>query len=177
MFENWPVSRACSASELSLRRYIWANVDEGLARSAVRAPRDGRPPGDEAQVGRGLLGRWFDRAAQRARRVWGVIMVLAFQFFSVGVRVVPEHLTAGRRPPATVAGYRRAVAHQIAPWAPAPFLAPGADGSTSPTPATPSAATSPLPRSGRPRRPVRCSMSRWPTRSHARASTPTRQVR
>ncbi|MGH9277015.1 MAG: IS21 family transposase [Acidimicrobiales bacterium] len=65
------------ASESSLRRFIWANFDEEVARDAVRVLRDTPPPGDEAQVDYGLLGRWFDPAAQRMRRVWGFVMVLA----------------------------------------------------------------------------------------------------
>jgi transposase len=63
-------------SESSLRRFIWANFDEEVARAAVRVLRDTPPAGEEAQVDYGLLGRWFDPAAQRMRRVWGFIMVL-----------------------------------------------------------------------------------------------------
>jgi len=65
------------ASESSLRRYIWANFDLERAREAVRVLRDTPPPGEEAQVDYGLLGRWLDPATQRMRRVWGFIMVLA----------------------------------------------------------------------------------------------------
>jgi transposase len=65
------------ASESSLRRFIWANFDEEVARAAVRVLRDAPPPGDEAQVDYGLLGRWFDPVAERMRRVWGFIIVLA----------------------------------------------------------------------------------------------------
>ena len=110
-----------SASESSLRRFIWANFDEEVARAAVRVLRDTPPAGDEAQVDFGLLGRWFDPAAQRMRRVWGFVMVLscsrllflrpvlrmdqsawveahvaAFAFFAGGVRrVVPDNLKQG----------------------------------------------------------------------------------
>jgi transposase len=66
------------ASESSLRRYIWANFEQEVAYSAVRVLRDTPPPGDEAQVDYGLLGRWFDPVTERWRRVWGFIMVLAF---------------------------------------------------------------------------------------------------
>lgn len=65
-----------SASESSLRRFIWANFDEEVARAAVRVLRDASPPGDEAQVDYGLLGRWFDPVSERMRRVWGFIIVL-----------------------------------------------------------------------------------------------------
>ncbi len=109
------------ASESSLRRYIWANFDEEIARSAVRVLRDTPPPGDEAQVDYGLLGRFFDPVTERMRRVWGFIMVLsfsrlmflrpvlkmdeaswveahvlAFEFFDGAVaRVVPDNLKTG----------------------------------------------------------------------------------
>jgi transposase len=66
------------ASESSVRRYIWANFEEETARAAVRVLRDTPPPGEEAQVDYGLLGRWFDPVAGRWRRVQGFIMVLAF---------------------------------------------------------------------------------------------------
>jgi transposase len=64
------------ASESSLRRFIWANFDEEVARDAVRVLRDTPPAGDEAQVDYGLLGRWFDPATERMRRVWGFVIVL-----------------------------------------------------------------------------------------------------
>ncbi len=110
-----------SASESSLRRYIAANFEEEVARAAVRVLRDTPPPGEEAQVDYGLLGRWFDPVAKRWRRVWGFIMVLsfsrlmflrpvqkmdeqswvechvlAFSFFEGAVaRVVPDNLKTG----------------------------------------------------------------------------------
>jgi transposase len=109
------------ASESSLRRFIWANFDEDVARAAVRVLRDTPPPGDEAQVDYGLLGRWFDPVAERMRRVWGFMLVLtysrlmflrpvltmdeaswveahvlAFEFFGGAVRrVVPDNLKTG----------------------------------------------------------------------------------
>ena len=66
------------ASESSVRRWINANLAEEATRSAVRVLRDTPPAGEEAQVDYGLLGRWFDPATERWRRVWGFIMVLAF---------------------------------------------------------------------------------------------------
>jgi hypothetical protein len=83
--------------------------------------RDTPPPGDEAQVDYGLLGRWQDPVSGRVRRVWGFVMVLAFsrliflrpvlrmdeaswveshvlafEFFGGGVaRVVPDNLKTG----------------------------------------------------------------------------------
>ena len=63
-------------SESSLRRFIWANFDEAVARAAVRVLRDIPPVGEEAQVDYGSLGRWLDPVAGRMRRVWGFVMVL-----------------------------------------------------------------------------------------------------
>ena len=110
-----------SASESSLRRFIWANVDEDTARDAVRVLRDTPPAGEEAQVDYGLLGRWFDPVSQRMRRVQGFIIVLvysrlmflrpvlvmdqaswveahvlALEFFAgVPARIVPDNLKTG----------------------------------------------------------------------------------
>ncbi len=109
------------ASESSLRRYISSNFEEEVAQAAVRVLRDTPPPGQEVQVDYGLLGRWFDPAAGRVRRVQGFIMVLAFsrllflrpvlsmderswveshvaafEFFGGGVaRIVPDNLKTG----------------------------------------------------------------------------------
>ncbi len=110
-----------AASESSLRRFIWANVDEDTARAAVRVLRDTPPAGEEAQVDYGLLGRWFDPVSQRVRRVQGFIIVLvysrlmflrpvlvvdqaswveahvlALEFFGgVPARIVPDNLKTG----------------------------------------------------------------------------------
>ncbi|HYA69584.1 MAG TPA: IS21 family transposase, partial [Acidimicrobiales bacterium] len=110
-----------SGSESSLRRYIKANFTEEIVRDQVVVLRDTPPPGDEAQVDYGLLGRWFDPATERVRRVWGFLMVLcfsrmlflrpvltmderawvechvlAFEFFGGAVRrVVPDNLKTG----------------------------------------------------------------------------------
>jgi transposase len=70
--------RGLSASESSLRRWINANLAEEATKDDVRVLRETPPPGEEAQVDYGLLGRWFDPIAQRQRRVWGFIIVLAF---------------------------------------------------------------------------------------------------
>jgi transposase len=67
-----------TASESSLRRWITANLAEEASRNAVVVLRDTPPPGAEAQVDYGLLGRWFDPTTERWRRVWGFIIVLAF---------------------------------------------------------------------------------------------------
>ncbi len=67
-----------SVSESSLRRFIWANFADEAARASVVVLRDTPPPGDEAQVDYGLLGRWADPVSGRMRRVWGFIIVLTF---------------------------------------------------------------------------------------------------
>jgi hypothetical protein len=110
-----------SSSESSLRRYIKANFAEEMARNKVVVLRDTPPPGEEAQVDYGLLGRWQDPVTGRVRRVWGFLMVLcfsrmlflrpvltmdertwvechvlAFEFFGGAVRrVVPDNLKTG----------------------------------------------------------------------------------
>jgi transposase len=110
-----------AASESSLRRYVWANFDTDRARAAVRVLRDTPPPGEEAQVDYGLLGRWLDPTSGRVRRVWGFLMVLtcsrllflrpvlrmdevswveahvlALEFFGgVPRRIVPDNLKTG----------------------------------------------------------------------------------
>jgi transposase len=113
--------RGLSASESSLRRFIEANLEAESARSKVTVLRDTPPPGEEAQVDYGLLGRWLDPVTKKMRRVWGFIMVLAcsrlmfvrpvlkmderswveshvlaFEFFGgVVLRVVPDNLKTG----------------------------------------------------------------------------------
>jgi transposase len=110
-----------TASESSLRRWITANLAEEASRNAVVVLRDTPPPGAEAQVDYGLLGRWFDPTTERWRRVWGFIIVLAFsrlmfvrpvlkmdqrswveahvlafEFFGgVPLRIVPDNLKTG----------------------------------------------------------------------------------
>ncbi len=110
-----------AVSESSLRRYVQANFNGVANPEAVRVLRDTPPPGEEAQVDYGLLGRWVDPVTGRARRVWGFLMVLvysrmlflrpvlrmdqaswveshvlAFEFFHGSVaRVVPDNLKTG----------------------------------------------------------------------------------
>jgi len=108
------------ASESSLRRYLEANMAEEVKRAQVTVLRETPPPGEEAQVDYGLLGRWVDPATGKVRRVWGFIMVLAFsrlmfvrpvlkmdsrnwvechvaafEFLGVARRIVPDNLKTG----------------------------------------------------------------------------------
>ncbi|HUC06374.1 MAG TPA: IS21 family transposase, partial [Acidimicrobiales bacterium] len=62
----------------SFRRWLWREMPEEAQRAAATAWRPEVDPGDEAQLDYGYLGRWFDPAAQRWRRVWAFVMVLAF---------------------------------------------------------------------------------------------------
>jgi transposase len=113
--------RGLGVSESSLRRFIESKLGEEAARSKVTVLRETPPPGEEAQVDYGLLGRWLDPATAKMRRVWGFIMVLAcsrlmfvrpvlkmderswveshvaaFSFFGgVPRRVVPDNLKTG----------------------------------------------------------------------------------
>ena len=66
-----------SVSESSLRRYVEGNLAAEATRASVTVLREDPPPGQEAQVDYGLLGRWYDPAATRWRRVWAFVMVLA----------------------------------------------------------------------------------------------------
>ncbi|HEV8626777.1 MAG TPA: IS21 family transposase [Acidimicrobiia bacterium] len=66
-----------TASITSFRRYLWLVFPDEVARAHVTVLRDDPPPGEEAQVDYGFLGRWFDPVAQRLRRVWAFVLVLA----------------------------------------------------------------------------------------------------
>jgi len=59
----------------SLRRYVWQAFPD-RKQLAVTVPRPPVPPG-EAQIDYGYLGRWLDPVADRVRRVWAFVMVLA----------------------------------------------------------------------------------------------------
>lgn len=61
----------------SFRRYLYAHLPEEVARAHVTVRRDDPPPGEEAQVDYGFLGRWLDPATGRFRRVWAFVMVLS----------------------------------------------------------------------------------------------------
>jgi len=56
---------------------VEGNLAAEATRASVTVLREDPPPGQEAQVDYGLLGRWFDPAASRWRRVWAFVMVLA----------------------------------------------------------------------------------------------------
>jgi transposase len=61
----------------SFRRYVWREFPEDRARALATPPRPEVPPGEEGQIDYEFLGTWFDPAAERLRRVWAFVMVLA----------------------------------------------------------------------------------------------------
>jgi hypothetical protein len=60
----------------SLRRYVWQAFPE-RHRAAATPLRPVVPAGEEAQIDYGYLGRWLDPLANRIRRVWAFVVVLA----------------------------------------------------------------------------------------------------
>jgi transposase len=61
----------------SFRRYVASEFAEESTRDRVTVLRPDVPAGEEAQIDYGLLGSWLDPVAQRVRRVWAFVMVLA----------------------------------------------------------------------------------------------------
>ncbi|HET6920719.1 MAG TPA: IS21 family transposase [Jiangellaceae bacterium] len=66
-----------TVSVASFRRYVREEIGSTVDESAVTVLRPDVPPGDEAQVDYGFLGSWLDPWADRVRRVWAFVMVLA----------------------------------------------------------------------------------------------------
>ncbi len=105
----------------SFRRYVRLEFPDVVSPDAVTVWRPPITPGSEAQIDYGYLGSWFDPVAERARRVWAFVMVLAcsrhmfvrpvlsmdqrswvashvaaFEFFAgVPARLVPDNLKTG----------------------------------------------------------------------------------
>lgn len=61
----------------SFRTYVDAEFPDSTDRDRVTVLRPEVPAGEEAQIDYGFLGTWLDPVAQRARRVWAFVMVLA----------------------------------------------------------------------------------------------------
>ncbi|HLN43244.1 MAG TPA: IS21 family transposase [Acidimicrobiales bacterium] len=61
----------------SFRRYVWREFPEDNLRNIATPPRPDVEPGSEAQIDYGYLGTWLDPMAERLRRVWAFVMVLA----------------------------------------------------------------------------------------------------
>ena len=66
-----------TASVASFRRYVRLEFPGEVAASKVTVLRPDVAPGEEAQIDYGFLGSWLDPIAQRVRRVWAFVMVLA----------------------------------------------------------------------------------------------------
>jgi transposase len=67
-----------AVSLTSFRRYLRAEFAEQVAASQVTVLRDDPPPGEEAQVDYGHLGRMPDPATGSPHRVWAFLMTLSF---------------------------------------------------------------------------------------------------
>jgi transposase len=105
----------------SFRRYVGLEFGDRPSPAEVTVWRPPVEPGSEAQIDYGYLGSWFDPIAERARRVWAFVMVLAacrhmfvrpvlsmdqrvwvachvaaFEFFGgVPARLVPDNVKTG----------------------------------------------------------------------------------
>ncbi|MBA3800413.1 MAG: hypothetical protein H0X18_15230 [Geodermatophilaceae bacterium] len=62
----------------SFRRYLWLEFPEAATADKVTVLRPEVEPGSEAQIDYGYLGQWRDPVADRVRRVWAFVIVLAF---------------------------------------------------------------------------------------------------
>lgn len=65
-----------AVSVTSLRRYVWQAFPDRHTPQPT-PPRPPVPAGAEAQIDYGYLGRWLDPLANRVRRVWAFVIVLA----------------------------------------------------------------------------------------------------
>jgi len=61
----------------SFRRYVWSEFPDSSGEDKVTVLRPEVEPGEEAQIDYGFLGSWLDPVAERVRRVWAFVMVLA----------------------------------------------------------------------------------------------------
>lgn len=62
----------------SFRRYLWLEFPAEVTADKVTVLRPDVEPGSEAQIDYGYLGQWRDPLADRMRRVWAFVVVLAF---------------------------------------------------------------------------------------------------
>jgi len=121
MWQRLRDEHGLTVSETSVRRYIWLEFPDRARAEQVTVWRPPVEPGDEAEIDYGYLGAWFDPVAERVRRVWAFIMVLAcsrhmfvrpvlsmnqqawveahvaaFEFFAAcPARLVPDNLKTG----------------------------------------------------------------------------------
>ena len=87
-----------TVSVASLRRYVRSEFAEEVAEEQATVLRDDPPPGAEAQLDYGHLGRWLDPESGALRRVWAFIMTLSYSrhlfCFPVLRMTQPEFLAA-----------------------------------------------------------------------------------
>ena len=105
-----------AASITSFRRYVWAEFPDRAAARAVTVLRPPVAPGEEAQIDYGFLGSWLDPVAERVRRVWAFVMVLAccrHMFVRPVLRLDAGGL--GRRPRRRVRVLRRGCPARLVP--------------------------------------------------------------
>jgi len=85
-------------SVASLRRYVRSEFADEVAEEQATVLRDDPPPGQEAQLDYGHLGRWLDPESGALRRVWAFVMVLSYSrhlfCFPVLRMTQPEFLAA-----------------------------------------------------------------------------------
>jgi transposase len=62
----------------SFRRYLWLEFPDEATADKVTVLRPDVEAGSEAQIDYGYLGQWRDPVADRVRRVWAFVVVLAF---------------------------------------------------------------------------------------------------
>jgi transposase len=65
------------ASYTSFRRYVRLELADEAALREVTVLKDDPPPGEEAQLDYGYLGRWLDPFSGKLSRVWALVMVLS----------------------------------------------------------------------------------------------------
>ncbi len=70
--------RGLTVSRSSLRRCVLSEFAERAAEEQATVLRDDPPPGEEAQLDYGHLGRWTDPESGTTRRVWAFLVTLAF---------------------------------------------------------------------------------------------------
>jgi len=77
VFQRLRDEHGLSVGISSFRLYVAAEFPDESLRDRVTVLRPEVEPGEEAQIDYGFMGTWFDPLAQRARRVWAFVMVLA----------------------------------------------------------------------------------------------------
>jgi transposase len=90
------------ASYRSFLRYVHAEFADEAALAQVTVLKDDPPPGEEAQLDYGYLGRFLDPSSGKLLRVWAFVMVLAMSrhlfvfpvFRMTGTAFIEAHVAA-----------------------------------------------------------------------------------